>query len=62
MAEALFEVDVVVKQVRTYLVKAESIQDAEDEALSMAENEDQPIASEFFDGNPYIHDSREVSE
>jgi hypothetical protein len=62
MAEAIFEVDVVVKQVRTYLVKAESRSDAEDEALSMAENEDQPIASEFFDGNPYIHDSREVSE
>jgi hypothetical protein len=59
---ALYEVEVVVKQIRTYLVEADSFNDAEDQALTMTENENHPIASEFFDGNPYIHDSREVSE
>jgi hypothetical protein len=59
---ALYEVEVVVKQIRTYLVEADSFEAAGDEALTMAENEDHPVVSEFFDGNPYIHDSREVSE
>jgi hypothetical protein len=59
---SFYDVEVVVKEVRTYRVYADSLEGAEDEALARVEMGTQAESVELFDGNPYIHDSREVSE
>jgi hypothetical protein len=62
MSQGIYAVEVVVKEMRTYLVEASSQAEAEDLAIEAVENGEEPKSTDYFDGNPYVHDSRDVSE
>jgi hypothetical protein len=62
MALSEYLVEVVVKEVRTYRVFAESKDVAEDLALDLSIDGEPAVNVDPIDGAPYVHDSREVSE
>ena len=65
--DRIWDVYVVVKELRRYRIKARNLATAEDIAIENAENPGEfqdgiLVSSDLFDGAPYIHESRDVTD
>jgi hypothetical protein len=58
----IYEVLVVVKETRTYVVEAQDQEDAESLAIEKAENGEEARKVEPFDGTPYVQASADVTK